>query len=1129
MEDESNQPTEHYRLVISKTNEDPAARVVFQQDDGTRVDSLRLPGLSEGGSADEKTRILTEISTALLADRLTYGVEESEANNPGEEFFVTLSLIDRLELPIEPPGNSLRSVQVILISQDSFTVNDTDSGPLVAQTAFQDYETLYGLLRDRPDGVTEKTAGTDDADDTDSTSDNASLFPKGNRLAALDYIRPFHLPERFETYRTASGQIMEPQLFNTFIKSHPGLEHLGGVPKGGTFVLTYADNSALAASLLALHRSANHRRRIADVEEEAILPTGIPGELEQVANEFGDWKNIVVADYCLPYRLNSQIVQSPSGHPYLDLDPIVLLKKTNFCADDDTLYEFILYPPNGQLKGEGSFFANGKYCFQPSRVYPNLQHDVAIAFTYAVDGCESSLIVTINPLPDASFQVGKWNKTVFCANDEAISLIPCIPGGTFKAFAGDEKIDISAQVLGDNLFLPEQVVLAGANQLKITLQYTVENEQKNCSNSHTETITVHALPAVDFQIGSEEEDITRVCADVAFVPLNPEPANGLFRVLDGNHDISSSLLQGNRIFPSAANLGELATKTITVEYSITDERGCQNTITKPLEILALPDAGFRIGEGEGTFCQNHGPVPLIPNGVGGIFRAVTDDANDLSNTVLEPANNPTRFLPEAVPLNNQQRVRITLIYTIRNSNDCEQRSQQTIIVVALPDAEFQVGESNNTDFFNDDPSVPLISHMYGGQFSAFDGDSEITADVIAQKPHRFLPAAVDMDALDSKEITLKYQLTLDGCGNESEKIVTIQVRPEEPEEPEEDDENPPDPDDDPDTPGDSGDSGNFDNPEDPGDPPGGTDILENPSPINIPIVTELFPSDLLGEPRPGDNPIAEDMVGNDITFPDPIDLGSASPATESPIGESSPEESAPAPPLSSIGDEPFFPAPNSVPIDLSVNSVPAPEARSEDPLPEEEPLPTTTDQAPPTASNPFAGFDLPGGPPPRVNQPSRRSEPEDVISLIRELRNSFASLPPNEDTESDGEDGEPEAAGVDSELDESIVDRTSDETSDGTPNPADGSPDDSRRDNTHQIVVEAAATTAPDEAPADANQSPDSGKTSLGRRLLGWGPSDMIWTTTVGAIATVIVLVWAGTAVNNRTITPVNAISPSSQ
>ena len=881
--DANNQPTEYYRLTIAQPNRDPIARVVFQREDGTRVEALRLPGASTGGSADEKARILTEISTALLAERITYGVEEpgADSSDPADEstrkFFVTLSLIDRLELPIESPGNNLRSVQVIIISQESFTIDNTDSGPLVAQSAFRDYETLYGLLRDRPDRVTDKTGDTetdetDAADSTsDSTSNDASLFPKGNRQAALDYIRPFHLPERLETYRLTSGQITGPQLFNQFTKIHPGLEHLGGVPKGGTFVLAYADDAALTASLLAVHSSTRYRTRLANVKAESVLPAGIPEELDQVETEFSDWTNIVVADYCLPYRLSSQIIHSPSGHLDLDLDPIVLLEKTNFCADDDTLYEFILHPPNGQLKGEGSFFANGKYCFQPSRVYPNLQHDVAIAFTYAVDGCESSLIVTINPLPDASFQVGKWNKTVFCANDEAISLIPCIPGGTFKALAGDEKIDISAQVLEDNLFLPEQVVLAGASQLKITLQYTVENEQKNCTNSHSEIITVHALPAVDFQIGTGVEDITSVCADVAFAPLNPEPANGLFRVLDGNHDISSRMLQGNRILPSAANLGELATKTITVEYSITDERGCKNTITKPLEILALPDAGFRIGEGEGIFCQNHGPVPLIPNVAGGSFRAMADDTTDISGVAFEQVDNQTRFLPTAVPLNNQQRVRITLIHTIGNSNGCEQRSQQTVIVIALPDAEFQVGESNNTDFFNDDPSVPLIPHMYGGRFSAFDGGDEITANVIAQKPHRFLPAAVDMDDVDSKEITLKYQLTLNGCSNEFESIVTIQVRPDEPEE---DGGNPPDSDGDPDTPGDSGDSENSDDPEDPGDLPVGTDILENPSPIDIPIVNELFPGDLLGELVSGDSPIAEDVVGNDINFPDPIDLGS---------------------------------------------------------------------------------------------------------------------------------------------------------------------------------------------------------------------------------------------------------------
>lgn len=1087
--DSDNQATGRYRLMIARPGEDPLARVVFQQGDN-RVDSLNLSVFSGDDLTQEQNRITGAISTALIADQITYGLEPAELSEgtPGT-FLVTLSLINSLQLPVDVSNTAPTPVRVIILSEDALTVETTNNGSLVTEAAFQDYETLYGLLRDLPE---ENTA-------------NPGIV--GNRSAALDYIRAFYFPERIKTYRTPAGQTLAPQLFSEFAQRHPGLDHLGGVPEGGTFILAYADDTALASSLLAVYHSSTYQTRVTGVKQTVALPPGIPQELDYVEDNFDDWTNIVVADYCLPYRLGSQIVPATASHSSLDLPPVILLIKTNFCADDETLYDFLLYPHNGQLKGEGSFFANGKYSFQPSGVFPNLQHDVAIAFSYAVDGSESSLIVTINPLPDASFQLGKPNKTVFCTNDEPVPLIPCIVDGTFTAFEGDSDTGtpLPNTILENNLFYPDRVDLGtGIDEKVITIKHTVTNEQKNCTNSATQTITIYVAPSVDFQILDGENTVTQVCANVAFVTLSPNPPNGLFRVLDGNHDISSRLLQGDRLLPSAVNLGGSRTKPITVEYGITDARGCTNQIRKSLTILALPDAGFQIGgpEGQTTFCEGDDPVVLTPNepaGTASTFTVEVLNATTPNNLIAAQAGEQ-QFFPARVLLNNQQRVSVRITHAIRyDENDCENRSQQTVTVVAKPNAEFRLGESNQTDFFSDDPAISLIPNVYGGQFSVFDGEDEIVGNVISQSPYRFDPNGVPMGTSTEKEITLKYEVTLDGCSNESDSQVIVRVRPEEPDDADDGGDN------NPSTPGDS---------EEPPDPAGDEPFPLPPAPI---------------DPDPGPPPpvvnrfFSEAESSENLSEDDPDFREASTFATE---------------------DFEISPASASNVTNSPQNLPPLPEPVQ----PPDEPL-NEVEVVPPITSDPPAGFGFPGRPNlPDDQPPQRESDPTEAIRLIRELRDSLASLP----VDNVGSEPEPE------EPDTGSADETEDTTQESS---------DELPDNSNQIAE--AALDVTDDAPSSV-PSTDEGQTldavppfldappqtlldqnsmndldpddseviTLGNRLLRLLPPygaarrpTRVWTATVGAIATALILVWVGTAVNNRArvLSPVNVVPSSSQ
>ena len=779
---DNNQPTGRYRLEISKANGDRLATVVFKREaDSTVVDTLDLSGRAGSTLEDEKARIIDEISTALVAESVTYGVAGSRdlnsetATGATNEFFVTLSLVDAIALPVDPPGNPLRQVQVIVVFEDSFTVDaQSENLPLVQQSSFQDYETLYGLLRDIPDGY---------------ANERELSFQMGNRSAALDYIQAFHLPERIEAYRTSEGQIVAPQLF----KLHPGMKHLGGVPEGGTFILAYADDPTIASELLDVRRSPDYQRRVEGIAKATVLPGGGPQELEQVRQQFGDWKNIVVADYCLPYRVgdnNHKDGQSTFHGSKINFPPIILLEKTSFCADDEAAYEFFLYPQNGQLKGEGSFFANGKYRFQPTRVGPDFQHDVAIAFTYAVDGCESSLVILVSPHPETRFLIGKSDKSTFCTTDDAIALIPCFGRGTFTAWDGDREISSEGMIEDNRLFQPAQVNLGEADMKEITLRHRISNEQETCFDETERPVTIHRQPSVNFQFGTGDgdtgeegsDDAFRVCADVATLELLGTPANGVFRVLDGNHDISRRLLRGDRLLPSAFNLADAEDKTIQVEYSVVDENGCMNEITKALTILALPDADFQIGEGgnQTLILKGSDRVKLVPNTPGGSFQA-TLEGDDVTSNVIETQSDEFFFITENIDLEQAQQ-QVTLVYLASNTNDCSQQSSQTVTVVAPPAADFQIGNPEKTEFLVDDSPISLIPELSGGQFTAFDGDNEITTDVIEPEQRQFFPSKVKFETDAPKTIKLRHKVALLGFTNESEQEVTVSKRSDEPDE-----------------------------------------------------------------------------------------------------------------------------------------------------------------------------------------------------------------------------------------------------------------------------------------------------------------------------------------------------------
>ncbi|MBI5218023.1 MAG: gliding motility-associated C-terminal domain-containing protein [Bacteroidia bacterium] len=180
--------------------------------------------------------------------------------------------------------------------------------------------------------------------------------------------------------------------------------------------------------------------------------------------------------------------------------------------------------------------------------------------TYSViptaDGCSGipqDVVVTVNPLPDVQLN---FSVSDICQNTSNVILSGGMPPGGSYSGVG---------VSGNN-FVPS---VAGLGSHVITYTYTDGN---TCTNSATDTMTVHSLPNVNLS------SIPPICANSAsFTLTNGTPPGGTYY---GNGVTNDSIFN-----PDSAGIG---THTITYNYS--DIYGCSNSATNTLIVSSLPVA-----------------------------------------------------------------------------------------------------------------------------------------------------------------------------------------------------------------------------------------------------------------------------------------------------------------------------------------------------------------------------------------------------------------------------------------------------------------------------------------------------------------------------------------------------------
>lgn len=201
-----------------------------------------------------------------------------------------------------------------------------------------------------------------------------------------------------------------------FIEEHPGLEHIGGVPRGGTFVVVHDGDArgvvretviASATTLLGKHAESPSAKRpiaglqrkssasrigsIGDLVLDQSLDNGVRARLEaaielqnrlattpmsNLLERLAEWREalekeaqvpaIVRADFALPYRF---VRRCAEVRFVVVSEATISVDRLSYCRNESVSSPVIVAPPGGTVEGPGVVEAsNGAWAFDPTRV-----------------------------------------------------------------------------------------------------------------------------------------------------------------------------------------------------------------------------------------------------------------------------------------------------------------------------------------------------------------------------------------------------------------------------------------------------------------------------------------------------------------------------------------------------------------------------------------------------------------------------------------------------------------------------------------------------------------------------------------------------------------------------------------
>lgn len=327
----------------------------------------------------------------------------------------------------------------------------------------------------------------------------------------------------FRRYLLRLESVKKMQLFQEYAKQHRGLEHLGGVPKGGTFVLVYTSDPTMISSLIASDSalSSLSDQQVKTIKAQAQVPPGglAVGDRGKAISSDRLGQNVVIADFCLPYRCCS--AYSSLNYVMAQPKPFISLPQPVYCEGDAKIYDFILDPPGGLLRGgDGIVDHNGTYAFQPSTVDADVTEPMNLTFFYIVDGVSSSYSILLLPHVEIQFSIASTRSPICVLPNEPklIDLQATPAGGQFQLSIEDGSAQ-NITVNNNQFDLGSLPFPTGKNVLTLRFFYTVPNTDDYCGGtSDPQELVVIRQPKA--QIEYQKNDVGQAIGTLVYDPKN---------------------------------------------------------------------------------------------------------------------------------------------------------------------------------------------------------------------------------------------------------------------------------------------------------------------------------------------------------------------------------------------------------------------------------------------------------------------------------------------------------------------------------------------------------------------------------------------------------------------------------
>ncbi|MEO1435432.1 MAG: hypothetical protein AAFV80_07840, partial [Bacteroidota bacterium] len=581
-------------------------------------------------------------------------------------------------------------------------------------------------------------------------------------------------------------ELQRLNLFAGFVEKHPGVKHRGGVPKGGTFVMVYHEESQLQEEDVPVDGFVFRGRVLApngaflpgaDIYSPQggvratsgangtftiVLPslpatliisfTGFPvgqysvssadsrrsfrlGVPDDQQASLVPANRSVVLDFFLPYQCCSDcpsvtyVFEEPS--PELGLD------QTTFCVPfDGDAPTFRVVPEDGEIAGPGvSQNDAGAFIFIPNDVALNGNLFRMVNFT--LNGREMPLSVSVyaSPVPDFSFEIGfidpanNSTQVTFTNNSQNRQ------SSIWDFGDGSSPIEFDGQTIDYQFFLNDET----------TFQVTLTVSNGPCTQSIDQEVLID-VPVVDPELLFDFDEFC-IPANVgpSDLQVTPVPANGIVT----GPGISGQVGGPWFFDPNAVQFGSAGQIEVTFNVNGVPMPNTVNLYRHPQPALTVIVPSFNSTDGETVEVTFVNGTPHYTDANWNYGDGTTSTELAGTHTKEYPIGEVLQFTVTLSVFNviDSCAETITRIVTIPTpSAEIQERNERTQICNGGETIFIDVTPANGT--LVSSPDLPLL--QVDGNSWSFIADDSVTPGTYQFQYNPPVGAAVDM-TLDIQE------------------------------------------------------------------------------------------------------------------------------------------------------------------------------------------------------------------------------------------------------------------------------------------------------------------------------------------------------------------------------------------